>query len=399
MIRNRILIGLGLAITFMFTSVHPGRAQGVISTPLTEQDRGNPVPQSTGCGGETVPAANVDYEQQVVELVNLEREAKGLPPLKRTQRLTDAARYHAADMVQDNYFGHDTYDRVGGALKFICGTWDRIATFYSGASGENAAAGYSTPAAVMQGWLDSEGHRDNMLNPSHWEIGVGFYDGGGDYNSYWVQDFGRRSDHYPVIIDGEAATTETRDVSLYIYGDWQEMRLRNDGGSWTNWRAFQSQVDWTISPGSGEHTVQVELRDGDHTAGSSDKIFLTSDDPVLGNIPESLTFIYSIPDNRLYPPFLDITPTNIGNDDLLTWQVTQEGSFFTVNPSQGSSPDSIHITPKNFSTAKSGTETGRITISVSEPKGVEGSPHASQINLVVSEGKFYQVFMPGIQNK
>jgi uncharacterized protein YkwD len=402
MIKNdkiRILIGVGLAIISLFFSVQPGKAQGVIGNPITEQNQEDPILQSAGCGGKAVAAADADYEQQVVELVNQERDARDLPPLKRTQPLTDAARYHAADMVQDNYFGHDTYDRVGGSLTFVCGTWERIATFSSGATGENAAAGYGSPTAVMQGWMDSSGHRDNILNASHQEIGVGFYNGGGDYHSYWVQDFGRRSDHYPVIINREAATTDKRDVSLYIYGDWQEMRLRNDGGSWTNWQSFQPQLDWTIGPGAGEHTVQVELKDGGQTASSSDSIYLTSDAAVLGYIPENFTFIYSIPDERLYPAFQDITPTNMGNGDPLTWQVTKEGSFFAVNPSNSTSPDSSRITPNNFSTTKSGTHTGQITITVSQPSNVEGSPHTSQITLVVSNDKLYQVFMPGIQNK
>lgn len=402
MIKNdkiRILIGVGLAIISLFFPVQAGKAQGVISTPLTEQNQEDPILQSAGCGGKAVAAADSDYEQQVIELVNQERETHDLPPLKRTQPLTDAARYHAADMVQDNYFAHETYDRVGGSLKFVCGTWERIATFSSGATGENAAAGYGSPTAVMQGWMDSSGHRDNILNASHREIGVGFYNGGGDYHSYWVQDFGRRSDHYPMIINREAATTDKRDVSLYIYGDWQEMRLRNDVGTWTNWRSFQPQLDWTIGPGAGEHTVQVELKDGDQTASSSDSIYLTSDAAVLGDIPENLNFIYSIPDERLYPPFQDITPTNMGNGDPLTWQVTKEGSFFTVNPSSGTSPDSIRITPNSFSTTKSDTHNGQITITVSQPSNVEGSPHTSQITLIVSNDKLYQVFMPGIQNK
>lgn len=395
----KLLISVGLAIISLLFSVQLGKADGVIGTPLIGQQQENPIPQSSGCGGNTFAAANGDYEQQVVELVNQERNSRGLPPLKRTQSLTDAARYHAADMVQDNYFEHDTYDRIGGSLKFVCGTWERIATFASGATGENAAAGYGSPTAVMQGWMDSSGHRDNILNASHREIGVGFYNGGGDYHSYWVQDFGRRSDHYPVIINREAATTDKREVSLYIYGDWQEMRLRNDGGSWTSWRSFQSQVDWTIGPGAGDHTVQVELKDENQTTSSSDSIYLTSDAAVLGDIPENLTFIYSIPEERLYPPFQDITPTNTGNGDPLTWQVTKEGSFFAVNPSSGSSPDSIRITPNSFSTTKSDTHTGQITITVSQPSNVEGSPHTSEITLIVSYNKLYQVFMPGILNK
>lgn len=395
----RILIGAGLAIISLLFAIQPGHAEGIIGTPLSDQGQENPAPQSTGCGSKVVAAVKADYEQQVIELVNQERTAHGLPPLKRTQPLTDAARYHAADMVQDNYFGHDTQDRVGGALTFVCGTWDRIATFTSGASGENAAAGYSSPSAVMQGWMDSSGHKDNILNSYNWEIGVGFSNGGGDYYSYWVQDFGRRSNHYPVIINNEAATTDKRDVSLFVYGDWQEMRLKNDGGAWTNWRAFQSQVDWKISSGSGEHTVQVELRSGNQTSSSSDSIYLTSDAPALGNLPENLVFIYSIPDARLYPAFQDITPKNTGNGDPLTWQVSKEGSFFTVSPGNGTSPTSIRVTPENFSKNKASTSTGQLTITVTQPKDVDGSPHASQITLVVSNNKFYQVFMPGIQNK
>ena len=73
-------------------------------------------PEFSGCGGINQPVVNADYEQQVVDLVNTERANRGLPPYKRVTALDEAARYHSADLGQDNYFSHDTYDRLGGNL-------------------------------------------------------------------------------------------------------------------------------------------------------------------------------------------------------------------------------------------------------------------------------------------
>ena len=72
-------------------------------------------PEFSGCGGINQPVVNADYEQQVVDLVNLERANRGLPPYKRVTALDEAARYHSADLGQDNYWSHDTYDRSGGS--------------------------------------------------------------------------------------------------------------------------------------------------------------------------------------------------------------------------------------------------------------------------------------------
>jgi uncharacterized protein YkwD len=394
----RILISFVIVVTSFLALTPSGQAEEVIGTPVSIPDQPNqPRLQYTGCGGKTVPAAREAYEQRVVEMANQERISRGLPPLKRSDNLTAAARYHAADMVQDNYFGHDTLDRVGGELHFVCGPWDRIASYYSGARGENAAAGYTTPEAAMQAWMNSDGHRSNILNPSSWEIGVGFYEGGGDFNYYWVQDFGFQSGYYPLIINNEDRSTDKRNVTLYIYGEWQEMRLRNDEKSWTEWEPFQSQVNWTLGAGSGEHTVHVELRSGNQASASSDSIYLTSDDPVLGNLPENLVFLYSIPDQRMYPAYLDITPLNIGNNVPLNWKVTQERTFFNANPGTGTTPTAIHVTPATFNQKIPATYLGELTITITDPNGVDNSPHTSQVTLIVSDSKIHQVFIPGIQ--
>ena len=89
----------------------------------------------------------------MIELVNQQRRANGLPPLKHEPSLTDAARWYAKDMVDDDYFGpgHDTYDRSGGRLVRVCAWSARIGAFYTGANalGENLGEGYSSPQEVV----------------------------------------------------------------------------------------------------------------------------------------------------------------------------------------------------------------------------------------------------------
>jgi uncharacterized protein YkwD len=131
--------------------------------------------------------AGADFESEVVELVNAERQAQGLHPLTSDERLANAARGHSEDMGLQDYFSHDSLD---GRHFF-----DRIveAGYAYNHCGENIAAGYPTPKAVVQGWMDSPGHRANILDPAFCDIGVGYaYVGGSTYGHYWTQDFGRR---------------------------------------------------------------------------------------------------------------------------------------------------------------------------------------------------------------
>jgi uncharacterized protein YkwD len=243
------------------------------------------LPLYTGCGEDLAPVVNASYEQQVVELVNAVRDDNGLPPLKRLSELDEAARYHATDMGQDDYFEHETYDRVGGSLVEQCDTVTRIRKYCTecGSWAENIGWGCATPQCAMDLWMNSSGHRANILSTSTWEIGVGYHTGSASYPHLWVQDFGQRSGIYPLIINGEAATTDDRDVSLYVYGEWDEIRLRNDSGTWTSWQPFQSTLAWTLNSGTGDHTVQAEMRSDGQTATASDAIYLED---------SSVTFFY-----------------------------------------------------------------------------------------------------------
>jgi hypothetical protein len=129
-----------------------------------------------------------DFESEVIELVNAEREAQGLHPLVYDDRLAAAARDHSEDLGVQDYFSHTSLDgRTVG---------DRLveAGYYYNTYGENIAAGQPTPEVVMNSWMASSGHRANILNPNFCDIGVGYvYVPGSTYGHYWTQDFGRKS--------------------------------------------------------------------------------------------------------------------------------------------------------------------------------------------------------------
>lgn len=145
-----------------------------------------------GCatGKENVAPVNEAYEREVLRLVNVERKRRGLQPLTWNPAMARAARYHAADMAHDNYFDHASYDKGG---RKVCATFTRIRKFGSG-SAENIAVGGNTPAGTMRQWMNSPGHKKNILSAGSKSLGVGYYYKPGLNNKwrhYWVQNFSR----------------------------------------------------------------------------------------------------------------------------------------------------------------------------------------------------------------
>ena len=229
------------------------------------------------CSGQAPAATNAAWEQQVIELVNHLRKANGLPPLKHVTSLTDAARWYAKDMVDDDYIGpgHDTYDRKGGRLVDVCRWSTRIGAFYTGANAlaENIGEGYSSPEELVAGWMGSPGHRANILNGNYWETGVGYQAGPSDGHR-WVEDFGRRRGVYPVVVNDEATSTDSLLVNLHVHGSWSEIRIRNDGEAFGPWRPFTSTLAWSLTEAEGLRTVSVEMRRGSTVMAASDTIEL-----------------------------------------------------------------------------------------------------------------------------
>jgi len=400
---TRIFYLLAAVVFLPALEIHPPQQ---ITTPTDPQptvgapvfyDLSNFLPNFVGCGGQTATINNALYEQRILELVNDERARVILPPLKRVNQLDIAARYHAADLQQDNYFNHDTYDRIGGSLQKTC-NWDtRLSSYYTGwsAIGENIAAGYGSPEAAMAGWMNSTGHRANILSSSFWEMGVGYSEGGGDYYRYYVQDFGKRNAIYPLIINQDDTSATSQTVSLFIYGTWNQMRLRNNIESWSGWLPFSNNLSWQLPPTSGNHTVSVELTKPGSSASSSDTIYLNlPSQPELGNLPEIISFTYSIPDQFLWPASIVLTPQNVGNSATLNWQLTSDKTWLEVDPTSGNTPGSSTITPVGFSNDTVATLSGTVTVIITSPPGVAGSPDTIIVHLSVVNSSIWRSYLP-----
>ena len=130
----------------------------------------------------TIPTLNSSvsaYENEVVRLVNAERAKRGLSPLAHNWQVSRVARYKSEDMQKNRYFSHTspTYGSPFQMLKSFGITYRT--------AGENIAKGQPTPSAVVNAWMNSSGHRANILNSSFTEIGVGYVANG----NYWTQMF------------------------------------------------------------------------------------------------------------------------------------------------------------------------------------------------------------------
>ena len=132
---------------------------------------------------EPTQAPVVDYATEVLNLVNQLRAEVGVAPLSLDSTLCQAANTRAVEISQDNCFSHT---RPNGTSFFT--VLDDYGISYM-ATGENIAAGYATPADVVAGWKNSEGHYANMINASYTKLGVGFYNSGSGYGTHWTQLF------------------------------------------------------------------------------------------------------------------------------------------------------------------------------------------------------------------
>lgn len=119
------------------------------------------------------------FETEVIRLVNEIRVQNGLKPLTANWELSRVARYKSQDMVDNRYFSH-TSPTYGTPFQMIKAFGLSYRT-----AGENIAYGQRTPQAVVNAWMNSSGHRANILNSSYTQIGVGYVANG----HYWTQMF------------------------------------------------------------------------------------------------------------------------------------------------------------------------------------------------------------------
>ncbi|GAB3157964.1 hypothetical protein GCM10027290_60230 [Micromonospora sonneratiae] len=155
------------------TAPSPSPSRKAASTPTRTPGRTSVAPAQ--------PAGDT-REEQVLSIVNSERAANGCGAVKINSKLATAARAHSADQAE-----HDKMTHTGSDGSSFSQRAERAG--YSNAISENVAAGYRTPAAVMEGWMNSAGHRANILNCQAKAIGIGVV-AAADGTLYWTQVFG-----------------------------------------------------------------------------------------------------------------------------------------------------------------------------------------------------------------
>ena len=166
-------------------STTPATESNQKTTPTTSSNQGSTSNKDTGSNTPTSTSTNSNtssvsqFEQKVIELTNAERAKEGLAALQADTKLMQSARLKSDDMAKNNYFDHTspTYGSPFDQMK-------SLGISYKSA-GENIAQGQKTPEEVVQAWMDSPGHRANIMNASYTHIGVGYSANG----NYWTQQF------------------------------------------------------------------------------------------------------------------------------------------------------------------------------------------------------------------
>lgn len=132
--------------------------------------------------------SNNSLTEQVLVLVNQERAKAKLNPLSLNSSLQSSAQSYSSQMATRNFFSHTAPDGGTFQQRIIKAGYSNYRWI-----AENIAAGQSTASEVMRGWMNSTGHRNNILNPNAKEIGVGYSNSStSTYRHYWTQHFGSK---------------------------------------------------------------------------------------------------------------------------------------------------------------------------------------------------------------
>ncbi|MFF3209332.1 sigma-70 family RNA polymerase sigma factor [Streptomyces sp. NPDC002886] len=167
------------------TSPSPSASPSPSPTPSpTPTPTPKPSPKSTPPKKPAPAPPGGSTAAQVISLVNSERAKAGCGPLKEDAQLRTAAQGHSDDMARRDFFAHTNPDGADPGKRTTAAGY-RWSTY-----GENIAMGQRTAAQVMDSWMKSQGHRENILNCSFKDIGVGIHQGAG--GPWWTQNFGAR---------------------------------------------------------------------------------------------------------------------------------------------------------------------------------------------------------------
>jgi uncharacterized protein YkwD len=217
--------------------------------------------------------------QEVRQCANKERAKRGLPHLVDNPILDKAARFHAKNMAKENFFDHTDPKGRGPAERIdIFGSWEAF-----NGIGENIAAGEDGPGQACRDWMESPGHRENILDPKFHAVGGGFAMGDTDYRFYYVQEFGERNvgPPAPKLTDDPSQQPQ---VAVRLFNAQDSLTVSVDGQSRATVRAGQertvklgrlgpearikveafssgSYLSWGIEERSGKRRVYEDARD------------------------------------------------------------------------------------------------------------------------------------------
>ena len=186
-------------------------------------------------------------EQDLVARINAFRAARGLATLTVSDTLTAAAKWMSADMGARNYFAHTSLDGRSPTQRMFDAGYPAFGTW----TGEDLAAGYTTTADVLNGWINSPAHYAVLVNPHYRAIGVGRgYAMGSAYGWYWTADFGG-------VVDAARAAPVSRSAgpaaTVIAYATPAQVALPPDSGYHASWSA--QSPDPVVA--AGERTTLV----------------------------------------------------------------------------------------------------------------------------------------------
>ena len=284
-------------------------------------------------------------EQELVARINAFRAARSLPTLVVSETLTSAAKWMSVDMGSRNYFAHTSLDgrsptqRMADAGYPAFGTW----------TGEDLAAGFTSTADVLNGWINSPAHYAVLVNPKYQAIGVGRgYAGGSTYGWYWTADFGGVVDAARAAPVSRAATPAVTRVAFQIPG---KISLPPDSGYHASWSA--QSADPTVVIGATAKLV-VALKNigsrGWYNDGAGQQVVIATNDPqdsdrselagdwLSANRVTSTTTDYVGPGEIGWFEFTVRAPATAGDYRLalrgvvdgVTW-LEDDGIFFTIH--------------------------------------------------------------------
>lgn len=189
------------------------------------------------------------YEWSVVKLVNKQRVANGLEPVGVFRDLQKVSGIRAKEIAK--YFSHSRPD--GRSCFSVLDDYNISLQ----SAGENIAAGYGNPKAVMNGWMNSEGHRNNILNNSYDHIGVG-YAKGGSYGKNWVQLFVGGCDVKKIKVNGSGVKKYAKGTSISKMNRYLIVTCNDHGKSYVP--IVEGMCKGYNSKRTGYQTITVKYR-------------------------------------------------------------------------------------------------------------------------------------------